>query len=85
MTPRVPSTLAELAKLLRKGEGRAIEFKRSTAELKEGLQTGCAFLNGVGGLLLFGVRPDGSAEGQQVSDKTLREITQGMGQFEPSM
>ena len=72
-----------LARLLAQGEGRAIEFKRSTGELREGMQTICAFLNGSGGTLLFGVRANGEPEGQAVSDQTLREITQAFDRFEP--
>lgn len=83
MMPPVPATIAELTALLKKGEGRTLEFKRSTAELREGLKTACAFLNGSGGLVLFGVRSDARPEGQQVSDKTLREIAEALGQFEP--
>lgn len=83
MIPPVPSNRRELSTLLKRGEGRTLEFKRSTAELREAFQTTCAFLNGSGGLVCFGVRPDGKAEGQEVSDKTLREIAQAMMQFEP--
>ncbi|MBI2495426.1 MAG: putative DNA binding domain-containing protein [Candidatus Omnitrophica bacterium] len=75
----------ELSALLAQGEGESIEFKRSTGELKEAMQTLCAFLNGIGGTVLFGVRPDGTAEGQDVSDKTLREIAQVTERFEPAV
>ncbi len=34
-------------------------------------------------MIVFGVRPDGQPEGQQVSDKTLREIAQALDRFEP--
>ena len=60
-----------------------MEFKRSTGELREALQTVCAFLNGSGGIVLFGVRPEGNAEGQHVTDQTLREVTQAFDRFEP--
>ena len=30
--------------------GRAMNLKRTTSELREGMQTACAFLNGGGGL-----------------------------------
>ncbi len=83
MIPKVPTNEKELLPLLKQGEGTALEFKRSTAELREALQTLCAFLNGSGGLVLFGVRADGTAEGQEVSDKTLREIAQALDKFEP--
>ena len=38
----------ELSTLLAQGEGESIEFKRSTGEMKEAMQTLCAFLHGVG-------------------------------------
>ena len=63
MNTNAPANLQQLSALLRQGEGPALEFKRSTGELKEGMQTLCAFLNGTGGRALFGVRPDGKAEG----------------------
>ncbi|PKQ27520.1 MAG: ATP-dependent DNA helicase RecG, partial [Candidatus Anoxymicrobium japonicum] len=83
MNTNAPTNLQQLSALLRQGEGLACEFKRSTGELKEGMQTLCAFLNGAGGMALFGVRPDGKAEGQGVSDQTLRDIAQAANRFEP--
>jgi len=40
-------------------------------------------LNDSGGTVLFGIRPDGTVEGQSVSDKTIGEIAQAMDRFEP--
>ena len=73
MISKAPANKKALARILKQGEGMNLEFKRSTGELREGLQTLCAFLNGSGGLVLFGVRPDGQPEGQQASDQTLRD------------
>ncbi|MBI2191318.1 MAG: ATP-binding protein [Planctomycetes bacterium] len=73
----------QLAALVIQGEGAALEFKRSTGELKEGMQTLCAFLNGSGGTVLFGIRPDGTIEGQEVSDQTLPDVAQAADRFEP--
>lgn len=78
-------TIKDLQRCIKKSEGPSLEFKRSTGELKEALQTLCAFLNGNGGTLIFGVTPKGAIEGQQVSDKTLRDITQALDKFEPSI
>jgi ATP-dependent DNA helicase RecG len=72
-----------LSVLLRQGENETIEFKRSTSELKEAMQTLCAFLNGAGGTVLFGIKPDATIEGQDVSDRTLREIAHAADRFEP--
>ena len=83
MTPKLPVNLKELRALVRHGEGLTVEFKRSTGELKEALQTVCAFHNGSGGMVLFGICPDGRLEGQQVSDRTLRDVVQAMEKFEP--
>jgi ATP-dependent DNA helicase RecG len=83
MNTPAPANLKQLSALLRHGEGPTLEFKRSTGELKGGMQTLCAFLNGTGGMVLFGVRPDGTVEGQDVSDKTLREIAQALDRFKP--
>ena len=83
MNTNAPSNLKQLSALLRLGEGPALEFKRSTGELRESMQTLCAFLNGSGGTLLFGIRPDGTVEGQDVSDQTLRDIAQAAERFEP--
>ena len=83
MIPKAPANKKDLARILKQGEGMTLEFKRSTGEMREGLQTICAFLNGSGGLVLFGVRPDGQPEGQQVSDQTLRDIAHALDRFEP--
>lgn len=79
----VPVNQKELSRLVKRGEGPTLEFKRSTAELREGMQTVCAFLNGSGGMVVFGVRSGGFMEGQQVSDKTLGEFAQAFERFEP--
>lgn len=83
MIPSMPNSLKELRLLLKAGEGSSLELKRSTGELKEGLKTVCGFLNGDGGVVIFGVRPDGRLEGQQVVESTLRDITQAFDRFEP--
>ncbi|MGB5196513.1 MAG: ATP-binding protein [Candidatus Deferrimicrobium sp.] len=80
---RIPVNVKQLAALVKEGEGPALEFKRSTGELKEGMRTLCAFLNGSGGVLLFGVRPEGAIEGQALSDQTLRDVAQAADRFEP--
>ena len=83
MNTNAPANLKQLSALLRQGEGPALEFKRSTGELKESMQTLCAFLNGTGGMALFGIRPGGTVEGQEISDQTLRDFAQAADRFEP--
>ena len=76
MKPKGTFTVRRIADLVKQGEGLALEFKRSTGELKEAMKTLCAFLNGTGGTVLVGVWPSGKIEGQDVSDQTLRDIAQ---------
>jgi ATP-dependent DNA helicase RecG len=60
-------------------ETETIEYKKSTSELKEGIISIAAILNKHnGGELYFGVRNDGVAAGQDVSDKTLRDVSQAI-------
>jgi len=60
-------------------ESEDVEFKKSTGELKEGIQSLAAMLNKSGqGTLYFGVRNDGTVIGQQISDTTLRGISQAI-------
>lgn len=58
-------------------ESETIEFKKSLAELNEGLVSITAILNKHGaGELWFGMRNDGKAIGLDASEKTLRNISQ---------
>ena len=65
------------------GESEAVEFKETTGQRKEGARTLSGLLNGQGGMVLFGVRPDGSVVGQQVSDQTLEDVTQACRDIRP--
>jgi len=56
-------TLAALRQLVAQGEGPTLEFKRTTGKVREGLETVCAFLNGAGGQVLFGVSRTGGPRG----------------------
>ena len=59
-------------------ESETVEHKRSTSELREIMTSVASMLNKHGcGTLYFGVRPsDGEVVGQDVSEKTLRDISQ---------
>jgi len=60
-------------------ENEKLEFKKTTSELKEGIISICAMLNKHGsGELYFGVRNDGTPLGQDISEKTLRDISQAV-------
>lgn len=74
----------DLAGLVRPGESERVEFKRSTGDLKGGMQSACAMLNGsLPGHVLFGVGDDGSIVGQDVSTKTLEDIARELRLIEP--
>ena len=47
--------LADIQSLVAQGKGFNIEFKLTTGELRQGLETICGFLNSGGGRVLFGV------------------------------
>lgn len=59
-------------------ENETTEHKCSTSEMREAMESVAAILNKHGeGMLYFGVRPsDGEIVGQDVSEKTLRDISQ---------
>lgn len=48
------------------------------------METLCAFLNGEGGTVLFGVTDKGKIIGQEVSDKTKRDIGEAINRLEPT-
>ena len=57
-------------------ENETLEFKKTTGELKEGVISIAAILNKHGsGELYFGVRNDGVPLGQDISEKTLRDVS----------
>ena len=63
-------------------ETETLEFKKSTGELKEAMNSICAILNKhQHGELYFGVKPDGTPIGQVVTEETLREISQKIKNF----
>jgi ATP-dependent DNA helicase RecG len=70
---------------LASGESATLEFKTSTAEKDRACRTLCAFANGQGGRVLFGVTPAGKAVGQTVNDRTLEELAQEFQNFEPPL
>ncbi len=68
-------------------ETETLEFKKSTGELKEAVQSICAMLNKhQHGELYFGVKPDGTPVGQVVTEESLREVSQKIkNSIEPSI
>ncbi len=76
-------TLAEIESWVRGGESETLELKRTTGERREAARTICAMLNHRGGRVVFGVAPDGRMIGQLVSDRTVEEVAQELGEIEP--
>jgi ATP-dependent DNA helicase RecG len=63
-------------------ETEILEFKKSTGELKEAMNSICAILNKhQHGELYFGVKPDGTVIGQIVTEESLRDVSQKIGNF----
>jgi len=75
--------LSFVVSLVGQKESLSVEFKSSTGQLERGMETLCAFLNGDGGTVVFGVEDDGKIVGQHVADKTKRQIAECLRQFEP--
>ena len=60
-------------------ESETIEFKKSLAELGEGLNSMAAILNKhAAGELWFGIKNDGTPVGMDVTETTLRKISQSI-------
>ena len=78
-------TVTTLQTLVAKGESLTLELKKSTAEKDRAYRTLCAFANGQGGQLVFGVTPAGKVIGQRVNDRTLEELAQELQGFEPPL
>ena len=75
--------LKVVKELITDTESDQMEFKETTGQLERGMETLCAFLNGTGGTILFGVNDKGKIIGQEVSDKTRRDIAEAIRRIEP--
>lgn len=65
-------------------EGVDVEFKETTGQLNRGMETLCGMMNGGGGVIVFGVHNNGNITGQDISDKTTREIGEALRKFDPA-
>ena len=77
------TNIDDIRKLASGDEGGRTEYKLITGQLERGMETLCAFLNGEGGTVLFGVADNGKITGQEVSDKTKRDIAETIRRIEP--
>ena len=57
------------------GESETLEFTSTTGTRREAASTVCAMLNQRGGYALFDVTPTGDVAGQQVSERTIEEVS----------
>ena len=72
-----------ITSLAASGESETLEFKETTGTRREATMTVCAFLNQGGGQVLFGVKPDGTVVGQQVSERTIEDLSAELRQIDP--
>ena len=76
-------TLDQITALTASGESETLEFKATTGTRREAAMTVCAFLNQRGGQVLFGVTDAGVVVGQQVSERTIEELSADLRQIDP--
>ena len=74
---------SELLALVAQGENEVVEFKETTGQRVEACHTLCAFLNGKGGTVVFGVTNKDKLVGQLVSDETRKNLAAEFVKFEP--
>lgn len=77
------NNLEDIRRLIVQNENEQVEFKETTGQLERGMETLCAFLNGTGGTLLFGITDKGKIIGQEVADSTKRNIAEAISRLEP--
>ena len=76
-------TPEQLTALVATGESETLEFKSTTGTRREAASTVCAMLNQRGGHVLFGVTPRGDVIGQQVSERTIEEVSAEIQRIDP--
>lgn len=76
-------TAEQVTAIVRLGESETLELKTTTGERREAARTLCAMANHRGGRVLFGVTPDGTVRGQQVSDRTIEEVAEELREISP--
>ena len=73
-----PEDIEDIKELIAQTENEQVEFKETTGQLERGMETLCAFLNGEGGTVLFGITDKGKIIGQEVADVTKRSIAEAI-------
>ena len=77
------ATTGQVADLTSSGESETLEFKETTGTRRQATMTVCAFLNGSGGRVLFGVTDAGAVVGQQVGERTAEELSAELRRINP--
>ena len=76
-------TADRITTMVAAGESEMLEFKNTTGTRREAARTVCAMLNQHGGHVLFGVTPEGRVVGQQVSERTIEEVSAEIRRVDP--
>ena len=76
-------TPEEIVALVETGESETLEFKRTTGTRREAARSICAMLNQRGGRVLFGITPEGSVVRQQVTERTMEEVSAEIQRVDP--
>ena len=78
-------TVDDIQKMIADNEGDVFAYKATTGQRVEGCRTLCAFLNGRGGTVVFGVTKEGKLTGQLVSDETKKDLAHAFYDFQPAV
>ena len=73
----------QIAALVASGESETLEFKTTTGARREAAATICAMLNQQGGQVLFGITPEGVVAGQDVSERTIEQVSAEIQRIDP--
>jgi hypothetical protein len=84
-TPYNPRQVQELKKLVAKGEGSSLEFKRKATYPDKIIREMIAFANSGGGILLLGVGDDGTIPGLKFPEDESHVIQQTLKQIRPRL
>ena len=79
----VVNTLDDIVRIAAQGESETVEFKATTAESEGAAKTVAAMANRSGGVVLIGVRPDGTVAGQHVSERTQEKLAEQLRRVTP--
>ena len=74
-----------IERLAENHEGVDVEFKETIGQLNRGMETLCGMINGSGGVVVFGVSNKCKIIGQEIGDKTTREIGEAINKFDPAV